>query len=240
MKTTVVIPTYNEKDNISSLVKQILSVEPQFRILIVDDNSPDGTGKIADQIASNDSQVKVLHRTAKEGLGKAYLAAFKYLLQSDTDYIVTMDADFSHDPKYLPNLLEGIEEDIDAVIGSRYLRGVSVLNWPLSRLILSVLANRYVRLVTGLPIKDCTSGFACYKRGVLKKIDLEAIRSEGYAFLVELKYKIFIKGFKIKEVPIVFTERQDGCSKMSHGVIIEALFMPWKLRMRLGNDFNKS
>ena len=172
----------------------------------------------------------MLHRLNNRGLGKAYLEAFAYVLTTDVEQIVTMDADFSHDPKYIPDLIKYVK-DFDVIIGSRYLHGINVLNWSLPRLILSVSANKYVKTITGLPIKDCTSGFGCYKRQILEQLELKAIHSEGYAFLVELKYKAFLKGFSFKEVPIVFTERKKGKSKMSRRVILEAAFIPWKLRL---------
>jgi len=229
MKTTVIIPTYNEKDNVIPLAEEIFKVVPQVDILVVDDNSPDGTGHIADELAQKNNHIKVLHRQKKEGLGKAYIEAFKYLLLSDTEYIITMDADFSHDPKYLPDFLKTIEKH-DVVIGSRYMHGISVLNWPLYRLILSVLANKYIRFMTGLPIKDCTSGFGCYKKYVFKEINFENFASGSYAFLFELKYKLFKGGFIINEIPIVFIERRAGQPKMSKKIIKEAFFTALRLR----------
>jgi len=229
MKATVVIPTYNEKDNISLLVKQILNTAPQINILIVDDNSPDGTGLIADKLASDNPEIKVLHRPSKEGLGRAYAAAFKILLSSSVECIITMDADFSHDPAILPYFLKEIEKH-DIIIGSRYIKGISVLNWPLSRLVLSILANKFIRFTTGLPLKDCTSGFGCYRRQALQQLDFKNFASGSYAFLFELKYKLFKKSFDIIEIPIIFTERRAGQPKMSWKIISEAFFTVFKLR----------
>ena len=231
MKTTIVIPTYNEKDNIIPLTEQVFKVAPQAGILIVDDNSPDGTGQIAGNLAKNNPHIKVLHRAAKEGLGKAYIAAFKHLLLTDVECIITMDADFSHDPKYLPDFLKEIERH-DVVIGSRYIKGISVLNWPLSRLILSVLANKYIRLMTGLPVKDCTSGFGCYRKRALEGINFKNFASGSYAFLFELKYKLFKKRFDIIEIPIIFTERRAGQPKMSKKIMFEAFFTVLRLRFK--------
>lgn len=229
MKTIIVIPTYNEKDNIPSLVEQIFNAVPDVNILIVDDNSPDGTGQLTDQLAKNNHKIKVLHRPFKQGLGRAYAEAFTYLSSSDADCIISMDADFSHDPKYLPELLK-YAQDFDVVIGSRYIQGISILNWSLLRLILSVSANRYVKIATGLPINDCTSGFVCYRKSALAQIDFKNFASGGHAFLFELKYKLFRKGFRLKEVPIVFTERRTGRSKVSKKIITEAFFTALKLR----------
>lgn len=225
----IIIPTYNEKDNIGELVKQILSLKLGFSILLIDDNSPDGTGEVLDELAKKFSQINVIHRPAKKGLGTAYIQGFNYSIEKGFENIITMDADFSHDPKYLSNFLEKIN-DYDAVIGSRYLQGVSVVNWPISRILLSIFANNYVRFITGLPFSDCTSGFACFKRRALESVNLTKIVSQGYSFLVEIKYHIFVSRFRVTEIPIIFVERRGGKTKISFKVMLESCLSPWKLR----------
>ncbi len=227
-RSLVIIPTYQEKENLKPLVEQVLSVRG-LDVLIIDDNSPDGTGEIADRLARGTGRVNVMHRSRKLGLGTAYLDGFRYALQAGYDYIFEMDADFSHHPRYLPDFLREIEK-YDLVIGSRYLQGVNVVNWPLRRLALSYLANLYARLVTGLKVRDCTSGFKCYRRRVLKKIDLGKVKSDGYSFQIELSYLAQKAGFRLKEVPIVFEDRHAGSSKLSGGIIWEAVFVVWRLR----------
>src|SRR4030067_3804021 len=229
MKSLVIIPTYNEKENLEKIVPEILKMDDSLNILVVDDNSPDGTGERADRIAAKNNRVFVLHRPGKMGLGQAYIAGFKYALGKGYDYIFEMDADFSHDPKYLPDFLTAIQK-ADLVIGSRYIRGVNVVNWPMTRLLLSYCANIYARWVTGLPVKDSTGGFKCYRRIVLEKIKLDEIKSEGYSFQIETSYRAWKKGFKIVEIPIVFVDRQQGESKMSKKIVREAMWMVWKLR----------
>ena len=229
MKALVIIPTYNERENIENIITEVLKQDPHLHVLIVDDNSPDGTGQIADRIAQSNGKVFVLHREKKSGLGQAYLAGFRYALQKKFDYIFEMDADFSHDPKYLPDFLTAIQK-ADLVLGSRYISGVNVVNWPMTRLLLSYCANIYARWVTGLPVKDSTGGFKCYRRIVLEKIKLDEIKSEGYSFQIETSYRAWKKGFKIVEIPIVFVDRQQGESKMSKKIVREAMWMVWKLR----------
>lgn len=233
MKSIIIIPTYNEKENIEKLIEEILKLNIDFHILIIDDNSPDGTGRIADDLARKHSEVSVIHRPAKLGLGTAYITGFKYALENNYDLVFTMDADFSHQPKYLIDLLEKAKE-YDLIIGSRYIEDGEIENWPFHRLILSWGANFYVRMVTRLPIFDSTGGFNCYRRGVLEKIDLDTVISDGYAFQIEMKYRLWKKGFSVKEVPITFIERTRGRSKISKRIIFQAFFLVWKLRLKRG------
>lgn len=229
----VIIPTYNEKDNIVPLITELLSTAPDLEILIVDDNSPDGTGELALAMSRQENRVHLLQRPSKMGLGSAYLDAFgKALAMENVSLICTMDADFSHDPHQLPGLLQAAR-DSDVVVGSRYLEGINVVNWPLHRIILSYSANAYARLITGLPIRDCTSGFCCLRREVLQTIRLDSIKSEGYAFLIELKHRAWTHGFTLSEVPIIFHERRYGSSKISKRIILEAALLVWKLRLGL-------
>ncbi|MFH0930930.1 MAG: polyprenol monophosphomannose synthase, partial [Candidatus Zixiibacteriota bacterium] len=221
MKTLVIIPTYNEKENIGKIIPLVLKQDPDIEVLVVDDNSPDGTGKIVEEIISTNRRVKLIRRVKKSGLGTAYLAGFQYALQNGYDYIFEMDSDFSHDPAYIPYFLSAIRE-ADLVLGSRYIKGVNVVNWPISRLILSYYANVYARWVTGLPVKDSTGGFKCFKREVLENIGLDRIHSNGYAFQIEMSFRAWKKGFKIKEIPIIFVDRREGESKMSKKIIREA------------------
>ncbi len=227
----VIIPTYNERDNIAPLVAEIFQNIPQAKVLIVDDNSPDGTGVICDQLAKTNRRVQVLHRAAKMGLGTAYREGFKIALSRGMEYIIEMDADFSHDPVVLKKMLAEIP-DHGVVIGSRFCNGVSVVNWPIRRLILSLLASYYVRKITGLKISDTTTGYKCFKREVLEKIDLDRVISEDYAFQIEMNYLTMKLGYTIQEIPIIFVDRHSGTSKMSTGIINEALILPWKLRLR--------
>ncbi len=230
MKALVVMPTYNEAGNVSEMIREVLSEDPSIQVLVVDDNSPDGTGEIAEELASANARVHVFHRNAKMGLGSAYVVGFKYALKEGYDYVFEMDSDFSHDPREIPTFLKHIQE-YDLVLGSRYVRGVSVVNWPMSRLLLSYFANLYARMVVGAPIKDLTGGFKCFRRSVLEAIDLDRIRSDGYAFQIEINYKASRKGFRIKEIPIIFVERRAGSSKMSKKIIWEAFWLVWKLRI---------
>ncbi|OGC86748.1 MAG: dolichyl-phosphate beta-D-mannosyltransferase [candidate division Zixibacteria bacterium RBG_16_48_11] len=230
MKALVIVPTYNEKENIERIIPEILSQDQRLHVLVVDDNSPDGTGQIADRLAQQNGRVFVLHREKKSGLGQAYLAGFKYALEKKFDYVFEMDADFSHDPKYLPEFLRAIQ-NADLVLGSRYISGVNVVNWPMSRLILSYLANIYSRWITGLPVRDSTGGFKCYRRVVLEKIELDKIKSEGYSFQIETSFRAWRKGFRIVEIPIIFVDRKEGQSKMSKRIVREAMWMVWKLRL---------
>jgi len=229
MKGVVVVPTYNERENIEELIEKTLSTSPDIDILIVDDNSPDGTGEIAEKIAKENPRVKVLHRPGKMGLGSAYVEGFKWALKKGYDFIMEMDADFSHNPEDIPRFIEKIKE-YDLVIGSRYTDGVSVVNWPISRLLLSYFANIYARTVTGVPIMDLTGGFKCFRREVLESINLDTIMSDGYAFQIEMNYRAYKKGFRITEIPIIFIERRAGSSKMSKKIVWEAFWLVWKLR----------
>jgi len=232
MRCLVVIPTYNERDNLSGITDSIVAHAPDVHILVVDDNSPDGTGQLADELnQAHPEKVFVLHRTRKEGLGPAYVQGFKYALDHDYELVVQMDADFSHDPKYLPAFFEAIKTN-DLVIGSRYVEGISVVNWDLKRLILSKAASFYVRLITRMPIADCTAGFKCWRREALIAVELERLMSNGYVFLAEMSYRAFRKGLRIKEVPIVFVERRLGHSKMSGNIMIEGILSVLRMRLR--------
>ncbi len=231
-RALVIVPTYNEASNIVLLIPQILGQDDRLDVLVVDDGSADGTGKIADQMASEDSRIHVMHREKKLGLGTAYVAGFRWALEHDYDLVFEMDADFSHDPKHLPEFLAAIAA-VDVVLGSRYVGGrVTVVNWPIGRLIMSYGANIYARLVTGVKLADATGGFRCYRRKVLETIDLDDIRSNGYAFQIEMSFRSSRKGFRIKEIPIVFVDRTDGTSKMSAAIAREAVWMVWILRFR--------
>jgi dolichol-phosphate mannosyltransferase len=230
MKTLVIIPTYNEKDNISKVIPLVLKQDPDIEVLVVDDNSPDGTGKVVEELKASNPRIKLIKREKKSGLGTAYIAGFDYALQNGYDYIFEMDSDFSHDPSYIPDFLKAIR-DSDLVLGSRYIRGVNVVNWPITRLLLSYFANVYARWVTGLPVRDSTGGFKCFKREVLEKIGLDNIHSNGYAFQIEMSFRAWKKGFKIKEIPIIFVDRRAGESKMSKKIVREAIWMVWKLRI---------
>lgn len=230
LKAFVVIPTYNEKDNVSSLTNAVLAQHADIQILFVDDNSPDGTGCIIDELVAKNDRVHVLHRSGKLGLGSAYREGFKTALAMGADYLLEMDADFSHDPGMLPLFLSAIKNS-DLVIGSRYLNGVSVVNWPIRRLILSYFASVYTRWVTGLRVSDCTSGFKCFSRSTIDAIDLEHVTSDGYSFQIEMNYRCMEKGFRITEIPIIFIDRHAGSSKMSGTIVREAVIMVWKLRL---------
>lgn len=232
-RTLVIIPTYNEADNILKIIPEVLkntTPENEFNVLVVDDNSPDGTASMVEGL-SND-KVNILKREKKLGLGTAYLAGFRYAIKNEYDYVFEMDADFSHDPKYLNEFMKKINEGYDLVIGSRYINGISVLNWPIRRLILSYLASMYTRIVTGLKVMDTTAGFMCYRVTALKQIDLDQVKSNGYSFQIEMKFKFYKKGFKITETPILFIDRREGESKMSRKVVYEAYFMVWKLKFK--------
>jgi dolichol-phosphate mannosyltransferase len=228
-KAVVVIPTYNEAQNVERLIPEIFKHVPQIHILFVDDNSPDGTADIIKKQMEQNPNVHLLQRAEKNGLGRAYIDGFKVALDMGFEYIFEMDADFSHDPKELPNFLKEMD-DYDLVIGSRYIKGVNVINWPLKRLLLSYFANVYTRVITGIPIRDCTGGFKCFRRQVLEAIDFRRIKSNGYAFQIELNYKAWKKGFRIKEIPIIFVDRVYGESKLSRRIMWEAVFLVWKLR----------
>ncbi len=227
----VIVPTYNEATNLPQIVPAILKQDPRLEVLVVDDNSPDGTGDIADRMAQTKTRVHVLHRQAKEGLGRAYLAGFRWGLDQGYQAMFEMDADFSHDPAFLPRFLAAIE-DADVVLGSRYATGVNVINWPISRLLLSLGANLYARWVTGLPLSDSTGGFKCFRREVLEAIDFSKVRSNGYAFQIEMSFRAWKRGFRLKEIPIIFHDRVEGQSKMSKRIVREAIWMVWWLRLQ--------
>jgi dolichol-phosphate mannosyltransferase len=230
VKKIVVVPTYNEKENIADIVRDILAVDRENEVLVVDDNSPDGTGTIADRLASADPRVHVLHRKAKEGIGPAYKDGFIRALELGADLVVQMDADFSHPVDALPTFYEEARSH-DLVLGSRYSQGITVVNWPMGRLMLSYYGNRYAQVVLGgVRIKDLTGGFKCWRREVLQAIDLPAVRSNGYAFQIEMSYRAWRMGYRIRETPIIFTDRKRGISKMSLKIAAEALFVVWWLR----------
>jgi dolichol-phosphate mannosyltransferase len=233
VRVLVIIPTYNERENLQGLLPRVLELDPGLEVLVVDDNSPDGTGGVAEEFAASTGRVHVLHREGKLGLGSAYVAGFRWALaETDAQFICEMDADFSHDPRYLPEMLRiAEEEDVDVVIGSRYLDGVNVVNWPIGRLILSYSANVYARLVTGLPIRDSTGGYKCFRRRVLESIDLDRVRSDGYGFQIEMNFHSWKGGYRIREIPIVFVDRHSGSSKMNRKIIVEAFWLVWKLRL---------
>jgi len=228
-KAIVIIPTYNEIDNIERMINTVLNLARPIDVLIVDDGSPDGTGKFVKDNFGSNNRVHLIERSGKLGLGTAYVAGFKYVLDRDYEYIMEMDCDFSHNPQDLVRFVDTIK-DYDLVIGSRYIQGVNVVNWPLRRLILSMGASLYTRLITGMPIKDTTAGFKCFRRVVLETIDLESIHSNGYSFQIEMHYKTWLANFRIKEIPITFTDRIDGVSKMGKNIVKEAMLMVWKLR----------
>jgi dolichol-phosphate mannosyltransferase len=229
-RALVIVPTYNERFNIARLIPAILAQDPSLEILVVDDASPDGTGSIVDGIATNNPRVNVIHREGKLGLGTAYIAGFQWALERKYDLVFEMDADFSHNPERLPEFLEAIRES-DVVLGSRYQDGhVNVVNWPMSRLFLSYGANIYARFVTGLPIFDTTGGFKCFRRNVLESIDLNSVKSNGYAFQIEMSYRAWKRGFRLFEIPIIFVDRTEGVSKMSKKIVREAIWMVWRLR----------
>jgi len=229
-RALVIVPTYNERENLPRIVPQILEQDPRLEVLVVDDGSPDGTGQLADALAAAEPRVHVVHRAGKLGLGTAYVAGFRFAIEHGFDYAFEMDADFSHDPKHLVRFLAEMG-DADLLIGSRYLEGrVTVLNWPMSRLLLSYFANVYARRVTGLKLWDSTGGFKCYRRRVLEGIDLDAVRSNGYSFQIEMSFRAWRKGFRMREIPILFTDRAEGHSKMSRSIVWEAVWMVWRLR----------
>ena len=236
MKTLIIIPTYNEFDNLRPLLQEIFSFAPAVDVLIVDDNSPDGTGKLADQIHVENPQVNVLHRAGKLGLGTAYIAGFKYAVEHGYDAAFEMDADFSHDPRYLPDFLQKIE-NADLVIGSRYVEGGDTPNWSLLRRFISGGGNIFARFMLGIPVHDCTAGYRCYRRQVLESIELNTIESQGYAFQVELVYRVYKHGFKIVETPIIFMDRRVGKSKMSRTIFLEGF--TWVIRTRFGRSSGK-
>ncbi|MGB4261879.1 MAG: polyprenol monophosphomannose synthase [Candidatus Cloacimonas acidaminovorans] len=228
MKTLIIIPTYNEIDNIEKLLEQVLAKSETIEVLVIDDNSPDGTALRVKFMQSSEPRIHILERPGKMGLGSAYVTGFKYALERDYDYIIEMDADFSHNPEDIPLLLNAAKK-YDLVIGSRYCEGVNIIHWPIKRLLISYFASKYVRTITRMPVKDPTSGFKCFQRKVLENIDLDKILSDGYAFQIEMNFRAWVKGFHIKEIPIVFTERKNGVSKMSRKIVWEAAWMVWRL-----------
>ena len=229
-KALIIIPTYNEIENIGKIIEKIYRYQKEVHILIVDDSSPDGTADLVKNLIEKNSQINLLSRPGKMGLGSAYLEGFKYALENGYNFVFEMDADFSHNPKEIPNFLKAIEDN-DLVLGSRYIKGVNVVNWPIGRLLISYYANMYSRVITGLPIRDATGGFKCFRREVLEKINFENVKSNGYAFQIELSFKAWKKGFKLKEIPIIFVDRFAGESKLSKEIMWEAVFMVWKLRI---------
>ena len=229
----VIIPTYDERENVQAIATAVLDALPGGELLFVDDNSPDGTGGLLDQMAAANARIHVMHREGKQGLGRAYIAGFKWALERDYAYVFEMDADFSHDPAELPNFIAAARE-ADLVLGSRYIGGIRVMNWPMSRLLISTGAGRFVRCVTGLPIHDPTGGFKCFRREVLAAIELDKITSNGYSFQIEMTHTAWMKGFRIREIPITFEDRRAGYSKMSRAIAKEAFFMVLRLAARSG------
>jgi dolichol-phosphate mannosyltransferase len=234
MKALILVPTYNEKENLPILAAGLLAFEAT-EILVIDDGSPDGTGRIADDLAhTHPGRIRVMHRSGARGLGRSYLDGFRDAIRSDADVVVQMDADLSHDPRFLPAMFDALAQGAELVIGSRYREGGAVENWPVHRKMLSAFANAYIRAVTGLDVRDCTSGYRCWRRATLAKLPLESVSSEGYAFLTEVIYQAAVAGTRIAEVPIVFVERRQGASKLSSSVLIESLRTPWRLIAKHG------
>lgn len=229
MKALVIIPTYNEIENIERMLRLVPTLHEDLDVLIIDDGSPDGTAEVVKQMKEQDSRIHLIERKGKQGLGSAYVTGFKYAIKNGYDYVLEMDADFSHNPHDIPRLIEAAQK-YDLVIGSRYSNGVNIVNWPIKRLLISYFASKYVRIITGMPVKDPTGGFKCFKRQTLEAIDLDQIHSGGYSFQVEMNYRAWCKGFRIKEIPIIFTERVNGVSKMSKAIVWEAAWMIWYLR----------
>lgn len=230
-KTLVVVPTYNERENLPPLTQRLSALPVPVEVLVVDDNSPDGTGKLADEMAARNPRIHVLHRTEKNGLGRAYIAGFKWALEQGFEFVFEMDGDLSHNPDDIPMFLEAAR-DADLVLGSRYINGIRIINWPLSRLMLSKGAAKYVKLVTGMPITDPTGGYKCFRRRALQAINLDLIHSNGYSFQIEMTHKLWRQGMKVVEVPIIFTDRFQGHSKMSGHIVSEALIMVWRLLLQ--------
>ena len=232
-QTLIIVPTYNERENLPRIAQKLLSLPVAVDLLVVDDNSPDGTGKIADELAAKYPQIHVLHRAEKNGLGRAYIAGLKWALEKNYEFVFEMDCDFSHDPDDIPAFLEAAK-DADLVLGSRYVGGIRVMNWPLGRLMLSRFAGKYVALVTGMPFSDPTGGYKCFRRRALQAVNLDGVHSNGYSFQIELTHKLWRQGFKIVEVPIIFTERTQGQSKMAGGIVNEAFWLVWRLWLQNG------
>jgi dolichol-phosphate mannosyltransferase len=234
-KTLVIVPTYNERGNVPVLVKRMFSLPVKVDLLIVDDSSPDGTGQLADELAELNSGMHVLHRAEKDGLGRAYIAGFKWALERDYEFVMEMDGDFSHNPDDIPSFIKvAVEQHADCVLGSRYRDGIRVINWPLKRLILSIGAGMYVRIITGMPFSDPTGGFKLFRRSALQRLDLDQVKSNGYSFQIELSHKLWRQGMKVAETPITFVDRFHGSSKMSKKIIREALVMVWRLWFQNG------
>ena len=227
----VIIPTYNEADNLPRLLPTVLKLGDHFNVLVVDDGSPDGSAKLVKEMQKTEPRIHLIERPGKMGLGTAYVAGFRFAIANGFDFVFEMDADFSHDPAELPRLLEKAEE-YDLVIGSRYIQGVNVVNWPMKRLLLSYFANIYTRVITGMPVHDATGGYKCFRRKVLESIDLDLIHSSGYSFQIEMNFKTWRKGFRICEIPIVFVDRRIGVSKMSKSIVYEAVWMVWRLKIK--------
>jgi dolichol-phosphate mannosyltransferase len=232
-KSLIIIPTYNERENLPTMVQRVLALPASVEILVVDDNSPDGTGKLADEIAAQNPLCHVLHRPEKSGLGRAYCAGFKWALERDYEFIFEMDGDFSHNPDDVPSFLQAAQ-NADLVLGSRYLNGIRVINWPLRRLMLSMSAAKYVQIVTGMPFTDPTGGYKCFRRDTLRCLDLDSVQSNGYSFQVEMTHKVWRQGLRVAEVPIIFTDRFQGTSKMSPRIVREAFWMVWHLLLENG------
>lgn len=231
MKILIIIPTYNELENLPRLLPKVFAKDDNINVLIVDDNSPDGTAAFVENEMKSNDRIHLIKRPSKQGLGTAYIAGFRYALQNDFQLVFEMDADFSHDPNEIPKFLEAIK-NADVILGSRYINGVNVINWPMSRLLLSWFANWYTRIITGLPIKDATGGYKCFRIEILQTIDLNKVTSNGYAFQIEMTFKAWKKGFRVKEIPIIFVDRVKGQSKMSKKIVREAVTMVWKLRIK--------
>jgi len=231
--TLIVMPTYNERENLPRMAQQLLQLPVKVDLLVVDDNSPDGTGQLADELAVRHSEFHVLHRAGKNGLGRAYLAGFQWALERNYEFVFEMDGDFSHNPNDVPTMLEAAQ-NADLVLGSRYINGIRIINWPLGRLMLSKGAAAYVKIITGMPITDPTGGYKCFRRRALAALDLRAVQSNGYSFQIELTHKLWRQGYRIAEVPIIFTERVQGHSKMSGHIVSEALWMVWRLWFQNG------
>ncbi len=231
MKVLIIIPTYNEKDNIQKLLGRLINMRPDLEMLVVDDNSPDGTGKIVKEIAQKEPRVHLLERAEKNGIGPAYIAGFKWGLTHGYDILIEMDADLSHRPRYIPKFLELLQTH-DVAAGSRWMKGGGIANWPMSRVLLSRWANVYTKLILGVPVHDMTGGYTAYRREVLESIDLDDVRSDGYCFQIEMKFRCLKRGFKVAETPIFFTDRRAGSSKISRRIVYEALFMVWYLKFR--------
>src|SRR5436190_3244470 len=235
-ETLVIVPTYNERDNLPQIVERLMALPVKVDVLVVDDNSPDGTGKVADDLAAQNPRLHVLHRENKEGLGRAYCAGFVWALEHGFGFVFEMDGDLSHNPADIPQFLEAAQE-ADLVLGSRYSNGIRVINWPLNRLMLSLMAAKYVRVITGMPFTDPTGGYKCFRRKTLQALDLENIKSNGYSFQIEMTHKVWRQGLRVVEVPIIFTDRFQGRSKMSGKIVEEALLMVWRLLVQ--NHFRR-